>query len=206
MRMRLREYFPTNLQADRLAFKDIFRHAARHGLLSIESAERWFEYRDNRDDTAHDYGEGFAETTLKLLPDFIADAQYLAIVVQQPFGWTRMNERLHLADRHRALVETILNDHLRGVEVWAYGSRVNGRSHEGSDLDLVLRSQGLSPLDPSLLAAVAQGFQDSRLPILVDVHDWAVMPESFRAEIQRNHVVLIPGDRQDRAGQPCALR
>ena len=25
-------------------------------------------------------------------------------------------------------------------EVWAYGSRVNGRAHEGSDLDLVIRS------------------------------------------------------------------
>ena len=83
LRMRLREFFASNLQADRLAFKDIFRHAARHGLLSLESAERWFQYRDNRNDTAHDCGEGFAETTLKLLPDFIADARHLAFVVQQ---------------------------------------------------------------------------------------------------------------------------
>ena len=81
--MRLREFFASNMEADRLTFKDIFRHAARHGLLSIESAERWFEYRDNRNDTAHDYGEGFAETTLKLLPNFIADAKQLALVVQQ---------------------------------------------------------------------------------------------------------------------------
>ena len=83
LRMRLREFFASNMEADRLTFKDIFRHAARHGLLSIESAERWFEYRDNRNDTAHDYGEGFAETTLKLLPNFIADAKQLALVVQQ---------------------------------------------------------------------------------------------------------------------------
>ena len=83
LRMRLREYFASNLQADRLTFKDIFRHAARHGLLSIESVERWFEYRDNRNDTAHDYGERFAETTLVLLPDFLADARHLVFVVQQ---------------------------------------------------------------------------------------------------------------------------
>ena len=83
LRMRLREYFASNLQADRLTFKDIFRHAARHGLLSIESVERWFEYRDNRNDTAHDYGERFAETTLVLLPEFIADARHLAFVVRQ---------------------------------------------------------------------------------------------------------------------------
>ena len=83
LRMRLRGFFSSNLHADRLSFKDIFRHAARHGLISIESAERWFEYRDNRNDIAHDYGEGFAETTLKLLPDFIIDAKRLAEVVQR---------------------------------------------------------------------------------------------------------------------------
>ena len=82
LRMRLREYFATNLQADRLTFKDVFRYAARHGLLSAESCERWFTYRDNRNDTAHDYGEGFAEQTLKLLPGFIADARELAHVIQ----------------------------------------------------------------------------------------------------------------------------
>ena len=80
--MRLRQYFASNLEADRLSFKDIFRHAARRGLLSIQSCERWFDYRDNRNNTAHDYGEGFAETTLKLLPVFIDDARHLASVIQ----------------------------------------------------------------------------------------------------------------------------
>ena len=43
--------------------------------------ERWLRYRDNRNDTAHDYGEGFAETTLKLLPGFIVDARALVEIV-----------------------------------------------------------------------------------------------------------------------------
>ncbi len=37
----------------------------------------------NRNITAHDYGEGFAETTLELLPDFIADAKTLAGVIKE---------------------------------------------------------------------------------------------------------------------------
>ena len=82
LRMRLRDYFASNLEADRLVFKDVFRHAARRGLLSVESCERWFEYRDNRNSTAHDYGEGFAETTLRLLPAFIADARHLAGIIE----------------------------------------------------------------------------------------------------------------------------
>ena len=54
-----------------------------------------------------------------------------------------MTRRLHLSARHRAQLEALLQDHLSGVDVWAYGSRVNDRSHEGSDLDLVLRGAGL---------------------------------------------------------------
>lgn len=64
--------------ADRLPFKDIFRHAVLHGLLSEEACERWYQYRDNRNVTAHDYGAGFAQETLKLLPRFLADARALA--------------------------------------------------------------------------------------------------------------------------------
>ena len=62
----------------------MFRHAARYGLISADACERWLEYRDNRNDTAHDYGAGFAEATLTLLPVFIADAKALADVIGQP--------------------------------------------------------------------------------------------------------------------------
>ena len=76
-------YFASNRQADRLTFKDAFRHAAKHDLISVEARKHWFAYRNNRIDTAHDYGEKFAETTLKLLPDFITDAKELATVIAE---------------------------------------------------------------------------------------------------------------------------
>ena len=82
LRKRLAAYFASNRQADRLNFKDLFRHAARHDLMDVEAVERWLRYRDNRNETAHDYGEGFAETTLKLLPDFVDDAKALADMVE----------------------------------------------------------------------------------------------------------------------------
>ena len=81
LRKRLRPYFASNRQADRLTFKDVFRYAAKHGLISVSSSERWFAYRDNRNNTAHNYGEGFAKTTLRLLPEFIVDAKALARVI-----------------------------------------------------------------------------------------------------------------------------
>ena len=83
LKKRLRPFFSSHRQADRLTFKDAFRHAAKHGLITVEASERWFVYRDNRNDTAHNYGERFAETTLKLLPDFISDAKALARVIAE---------------------------------------------------------------------------------------------------------------------------
>jgi nucleotidyltransferase substrate binding protein (TIGR01987 family) len=73
----LSEYFATPKQADQLNFKDIFRFAAKHSLMTLEESERWLRYRDNRNSTAHDYGIDFAEQTLALLPQFILDAKQL---------------------------------------------------------------------------------------------------------------------------------
>lgn len=73
----LKPYFANPRDVDELPFKDIFRHASKHGLMTIEDTKRWFIYRDNRNSTAHDYGIGFAEETMKLLPAFVIDAERL---------------------------------------------------------------------------------------------------------------------------------
>ena len=83
LKKRLRPYFASNRQADQLTFKNLFRHAAKHGLISVESCERWLEYRDHRNDTAHQYGADFAEATLALAPQFIADAKELVQVITE---------------------------------------------------------------------------------------------------------------------------
>lgn len=77
----LRPYFHTSKAVDKLFFKDIFREAGLHGLLSIEEVERWLEYRDNRNSTSHDYGADLANHTLKLMKQFIADASSLVKVI-----------------------------------------------------------------------------------------------------------------------------
>ena len=82
LRKRLAAYFASNRRADRLPFKDLFRHAAKHGLIHPEAVERWLHYRDSRNDTAHNYGEEFAEATLKLLPAFVIDAKAFADMIE----------------------------------------------------------------------------------------------------------------------------
>ena len=102
---------------------------------------------------------------------------------------------LHLSARHRARIEALVKKHVPGVEVWAYGSRVDGRSHDGSDLDIVLRGPGLSRIDASRLAELEDALRDSTIPFLVEMHDWARLPDGFHAEIERRHVVLVRGAR-----------
>ena len=102
-----------------------------------------------------------------------------------------MARQLDLKPRHRAQLEKLLRQHLPEVEVWAYGSRVKGESHGGSDLDLVLRGPGLAPLSFKLLADFQDAVQESTIPFLVEARDWARLPESFHREIEREYVVLV---------------
>jgi len=101
-----------------------------------------------------------------------------------------MIKRLDLPRRYREQIEALLRQHVPGVEVWAYGSRVNGRSHEGSDLDLVLRGPELQEIPSGQLANLTEALEASNVPIIVQAHDWAWLPEHFHREIERGYVVL----------------
>lgn len=86
LRKALKEYTGRPREVDSLTYKDVLRHAAKHDLMASDAVERWFFYRDNRNNTAHDYGVGFAEETLELLPGFINDARSLEIVLRERLG------------------------------------------------------------------------------------------------------------------------
>ena len=100
-----------------------------------------------------------------------------------------MTDGLRLPARYRRQLEELLRQHVPDTEVWAYGSRVTGENHEGSDLDLVLRSPTLEPLGDEYLDLL-DALEQSNIPILVQAHDWARLPESFHREIERNYVVV----------------
>ena len=104
-----------------------------------------------------------------------------------------MTTHLHLEPRHLTQLQALLGKHLPGVEVWAYGSRVSGMSHDGSDLDLALRGPSLEPIPVGKLSELTDALRDSTLPFLVEAHDWARLPESFREEIERDYFVLASG-------------
>jgi len=78
LRKSLKKFMHSSKSVDQLYFKDVYRHAAKYGIITDDECERWLIYRDNRNSTAHDYGLQFAESTLKLLPEFINDSNSVA--------------------------------------------------------------------------------------------------------------------------------
>lgn len=86
LRKVLKAYVGSPKTVDALVFKDVLRHAALHGLLTAAELERWLVYRDSRNDTADNYGEQFADTTLALITDFQRDALALYETLRQKHG------------------------------------------------------------------------------------------------------------------------
>lgn len=77
------------------------------------------------------------------------------------------------------------------IEVWAYGSRVDGSAHSGSDLDLVVRTADLTPMPLDSLVDLIDKIKNSNIPILVELRDWARLPETFKTNILEQYEVLF---------------
>ena len=100
--------------------------------------------------------------------------------------------KLRLLPKHKELLKELFKKYMPETEVWVYGSRVQGKSHSASDLDLALRSPDLSKIDSSKLNLLQSALRESSLPFLVEVRDWAELPRSFHREIELNRIILIP--------------
>ena len=101
-----------------------------------------------------------------------------------------MIETIDISPEHKSRLLKVLAEHMPDAQVLVYGSRVNGRSHEGSDIDIALRTKDLEPIDTERLERLAQAIESVNLPFVVDVRDWANLPASFQAEIL-NHCISL---------------
>ena len=89
------------------------------------------------------------------------------------------------------LVQDLTKEHLPGVEVWAYGSRVLGNPRRYSDLDLVAFVQ---KGQAARVYNLREAFEESDLPIRVDLFLWDELPDSFHRQIERQYAVLQRGE------------
>lgn len=98
--------------------------------------------------------------------------------------------KIEISPSQWAIVAEILQRHVPGKTVWAFGSRARFAAKPYSDLDLAII--GDQPLSLSEVADLEHDFTESALPFKVDIVDWAATDESFRNIIRQNHTVAWP--------------
>ena len=98
-----------------------------------------------------------------------------------------------------ATVERILAEHVPECEVRAFGSRATWTARDYSDLDLAVVGKG--PLHWRTLGGLKEAFEESNLPMRVDVLDWHAISESFRDMVERDYVVVQAGTKQTTDGE-----
>ncbi len=96
---------------------------------------------------------------------------------------------LFIKQEHLDMLRSIFKQYCPCAEVWAYGSRFGGDAHEGSDLDLVVKTFGDKKCT---LAELKELLNDSNIPFLVDILEFDKIPVSFQNEIKRNYTVIYP--------------
>lgn len=95
-----------------------------------------------------------------------------------------------LKSKYKQILLDIFSGLSLSAEVWAYGSRVTGYAHDGSDLDLVILTPDRKKLSLDTLMELKEKIRESNIPILVEVFDWARLPETFHKNIEASHEVL----------------
>ena len=95
---------------------------------------------------------------------------------------------IDLAPEHLKTVKRILAEIVPDCEVRAFGSRATWTAKEHSDLDLVISSP--EPLAWDRRSRLCEAFEESDLPIRVDVVDWESLSDGFRQSIDGDCVVL----------------
>ena len=73
--------YQTEKSTKSLSYKDVFRQAVTSMLISPEEAERWFEYRDLRNESAHEYGQDMANQLIEVMDKFVVDARKLLTAI-----------------------------------------------------------------------------------------------------------------------------
>jgi uncharacterized protein len=56
---------------------------------------------------------------------------------------------------------------------------------------LVIRTRNLTKLDLDIFLDLKEKIQESNIPIVVELFDWARLPESFHKNILEQHEVLF---------------
>ncbi len=110
-----------------------------------------------------------------------------------------MSGSVDLNPHYLETVMRILAEHVPECEVRVFGSRATWTAKDYSDLDMAIVGEG--PLDRRTLGRLKEAFEESNVPMRVDVLDWHDISESFQRIIDRSYVVVQKGAKQTAASE-----
>ena len=94
---------------------------------------------------------------------------------------------LNVKPEHLKMLKDIFAKYCPKAEIWVYGSRIKSDFHDGSDLDMVVKSFND---DSKNIVELRQLLNDSNIPFLMDIAEFDKLPEYFQSEILKEYVVL----------------
>ena len=106
---------------------------------------------------------------------------------------------IDLTPKHLEMIQRILAEHIPECEIRAFGSRVKWTAKDYSDLDLAI--VGSEPLSRRQLRQLKEAFEESNLPIRIDVVDWQSLSDGFKKVIEAECKVIQKAESIKRSGQ-----
>lgn len=98
-----------------------------------------------------------------------------------------MSGAIDITTSQRKTILEMLKRYLPSTVVWAYGSRVKWTSRPDSDLDMVAFAE---PDQKARVSELREAFEESNLPFRVDLFVWDEVPEKFKENIKKEHIVI----------------
>ena len=102
---------------------------------------------------------------------------------------SRQNNVIQLAPLHLQAIQSILARQVPQAQVFAFGSRVNGTPRKYSDIDLAIALP--EPLGLRKLRQLKDAFEDSDLPICVDIVEWSLADADFKAAVEMQGMAAL---------------
>ncbi len=98
-----------------------------------------------------------------------------------------------LSDKHKKIIDTILSEIIPAslqLKVYVFGSRAMGTAKPASDIDLAFECSDTTEMPFSVLLKLGTAFEESDLPIFVDIIDIHTTPQALKQEIIKTRCLL----------------
>ena len=96
---------------------------------------------------------------------------------------------IELTAKEMDVVTAILEKHLPGMHVRAFGPRARGNAKPDADLDLCVMNEQPLPFDQ--VSELMEDFANAGLSFTVDICEWAITGGEMRKRIEREAKVLM---------------